>query len=187
MKHIRTITIIALTSLALLLCILVYQKLGTAHLTLVVSPSNATVQINGKSYTTKEAQDIALPYGNHNLVIAAPGHKPLAASIELGWRESVERTYVLNLAPFADIIKITNPDIDQSLVEVVQGKFFENNTWAAGYIVPKDEEEGDISVIVVQNTGGEWRLVLHNDAVPADAAQKLPASVYEYIKPFGQE
>lgn len=186
--NMKRIFIIILTTIILLIIGRAgYRYFGKGEVSITTTPTNSTIIINKTAYPNTGVNGLILPPGSYPIVIKAPGYKTINDIIEIGWKESVRKTYKLNLKSFEQIYKETSNPYDISGREIVQEKFFKNNTWAAAYIMPSDEGDnpGDVIVVVMQKRQNEWRVVLYSDTLPEDAQQKLPGEVYEYIKPFG--
>lgn len=180
----RTLLTLVLIGTVGILAYFGYKTIGKASVSIHVNPTIATITIDKQTYSTSEAKAVTLPFGSHDLTITAPGYKPINTTLELGWRETLQKNYTLNVANLRSILAVTNPDIGLDGTSIEQEKFFENNTWAAGYVFP-DDPERDVAVVVVRRVNESWKPVLYSNAVPEDAATTLPQSVYQYIAEFG--
>jgi hypothetical protein len=164
-----------------------YLYFGKGNVSIAVTPSNSTISINKAIYTNTAITNLILQPGTYTIKVSSPGYKTIEDSVVISWRDSISKTYKLRLKSFEQIYNETPNPYDLTGREVVQEKFFVNNTWAAAYLTADEDSEdpGDVIVVVMQKTNNTWRVILYSDELPEDAQQKLPAEVYEYIKPFG--
>lgn len=185
MKIVRILSLIVLLAAALFVGYQIYLYLGRGDLAITATPPESTITIDKTTYTNTTAKNILIVPGEHSVTVRAPGYRTLQQTIEIGWQESVSKKYILKTKPLKEIYTEADGATSLEGYDVVQEQFFLKNTWVAGYVVPANEGEGDISVIIMNRKNGVWRIVLHSDNLPDDAAQQLPAPVYEYLKDFG--
>lgn len=181
MKYIQPIIIIMILAATMFVSWQIYLYLGRGELTIQVNPKDVTLQIDKTAYGSNQLANIKLTPGDHTLIVAADGFKPVTQTISMGWQDTQTTTLKLNPKPFKDIYQNLSPDITYTDYTVEQEKFFLNNTWAAGYIVSGDES--DIAVAVLKREYGAWKLVVHTNE-PVDTSSGLPAPVYDYVKEF---
>lgn len=187
MKILRIIGLISTLVLALFIGNRVYLYLGRGTLTITTTPIDTTIVVDKTTYTSLSSKNILLTPGEHNVSISSPGYKTVDQTINMGWKDTINKRYILKLRPLRELYSESEDAADLTGYNIVQEKVFLNDTWVAGYSVPEDEDSnGDISLIIMQRKGDTWRVVLHNDSLPSDASQQLPSKVYEYVKAFGE-
>lgn len=164
-----------------------YLYFGRGTLSISAKPGDASIVVDNKNYTTQTALDITLAPGKHRVIVALDGYKTIDQEVVMGWQETQSISYKLTLKSFEDIYKSVDNGIDLSEYEFVQEKSFINDTWVAGYVAPANQDEGDVSVLVMKRSAGKWHIVIHSDSLPEDADQQMPAEVYNYIKDFSVE
>ena len=185
MKIVRILSLIVLLAATLFVGYQIYLYLGRGDLTITATPYESTITIDKTTYTNTTAKNIPVAPGEHSVTVRAPGYRTLQQTIAIGWQESVSKKYILKTKPLKEIYAEADGATSLEGYDVVQEQFFLKNTWVAGYVVPANEDEGDISVIIMNRKNGVWQIVLHSDNLPDDASQQLPAPVYEYLKDFG--
>ena len=186
MKYIRIIIIVATFIALMFVGYQAYLYFGRGAVTIRINPSDVSFTIDDKAYNAAQATNIQLSPGEHDLQIAPDGFKSINKTITVGWQEDIDLTYKLEPKSFKEIYRYLSPDVTATDYQAVQAKNFLNNTWSAAYLVPNDEESGEITVAVINRKNGAWRLVLHDHGVTEDAREILPAEVYNYIKDFGE-
>lgn len=164
-----------------------YLYFGQGTLSISANPKDATIMVDGTKFTINEAKNIPTRPGRHSIEIKIEGFNSIKQEVQSGWQEDIVKNFILKPKGMLDIYTTTDDHLDISEYKVIQEKFFYNNTWVAGYVVPNNTDEGDISVLVLKRTGSKWITVLHANTLPPDVAQQLPVDVYDYIKDFGNE
>lgn len=183
MKYVRILGFVAILGLAIFVSYQAYLYFGRGTVSVSAKPTDASIVVDKRVYTTKDAQDITLTPGEHQIIIALDGFKTIEQTVTMGWQDQQTFNYQLTPRSFKDIYQNLSSDVSYTNYDVAQPQFFLNNTWAAAYIVDGGEGE-DVSVAVIHRVNGAWRLVLHDHQLPADAKTALPTVVYDYIKDF---
>lgn len=184
MKYTRILLVVMIIGIASLASYRAYLYFGKGVLSVTAKPNDARIVVDKQSYSTKEATKITLTPGSHRVAIALDGFNTIEQTITMGWQDDQSINYQLTPKPFKEIFANLLPDADFSNYTAEQTKFFLNNTWAAGYLIGKDE--ADISLVVMQRINGAWRLIIQDYEVPENAKDTLPPDVYNYIKDFQQ-
>lgn len=185
MKYLRLALVIAAFLGLAFVCWQLYLYTGRGTISVTATPTDATATIDGKAYNATTMKEITLKPGEHTLIVALDGFKPVTQVVSMGWQDSQNFTFKLQPKSFKAIYQNLSPDITNDNFDAVQEKFFLDNTWAAAYIVSGENEE-DISVAVIKRMHGAWSLAYHNYRTAPAAANMMPAEVYDYIKEFTQ-
>lgn len=184
MRYLRILGFVALLGLTAFVSYQAYLYFGRGTVSVNAKPADASIVIDKKIYTTKNAQNIKLTPGEHQLIIALDGFNTVKQTITMGWQDDQSFTYQLTPKSFKDIYQPLSPDVGYTNYETAQERFFLGNTWAAAYIV--DNESGTISVAVIQRVNGAWRVAFNDHEITDEAKATLPPEVYNYIKDFAE-
>lgn len=183
MKYTRILITIAIFAALAFISWQIYLFTGKGSFSVNAKPADASIVIDKKAYTTKNAQDISLKPGEHTVIVALDGFNTIEQTITMGWQDNQSVSYQLTPKKFKDIYQNLSQDPSYTNYTAEQEQFFLENTWATAYIVDGGETEA-ISLAVIRRVNGAWRLVFHDHRLPADAASTLPPEVYNHIKDF---
>ncbi len=184
MKYLRIISIIIAFVLIFFVVRQAYLYFGKGTLSISARPNDASVVIDKKVYTTQTAQNISLSPGEHTIIVALDGFKTVEQTITMGWQDDQRVIYQLTPKSFKDIYQNLSTDVSFTNYEVINPRFFKDNTWAAAYISSQDGDNEYISVAVIKRENKAWKLIFHDHEIPDEAQSTLPPEVYNYIKDF---
>lgn len=85
----------------------------TGRITLLSSPPNATVKIDGETVGTTPMELVLLPADRHRFEVTLDGYKPFKETVVVGPRQDLRLDYSLEKAPV--VVAEPDPDIDTDL------------------------------------------------------------------------
>ena len=168
----------------------VYGTTGsTGQLTIKVSPSDATVAINGQNYSVSGGQVVAqLKSGSYQVVVQKVNYTTQTKTVTISARHDQTLNITLQSASAPQFYSAynSNPQNIPALTggvdyKVVNPQYFDGDQWAVAEFVYTDQSaNGGFSVYKL--VSGQWQQVTSGTSFGSETQSIVPADVYNYLQ-----